>query len=679
MPSLRDIAPGLAVLAAVASAAAAAALALGVDRKLAHLERLATPAQGDAAALATDAASVLLRADRAHLAGDARVAVALYEQVLAAAGPDEPERLAAQLGLARASARLGDEGRARRALEAATIPRQRPRLPAELCGWAEQAVAAGAWADARRLLWGALALEDGPHDEESARAIAWAPLRLGDARRAEAGLGAPARRLEGGAGKKSAGRPWAAWLAAVDSSRTPALRVERQGEALLVSVEAEQAEARDLLAQLAARSGLDLPLPELPATALSAKLVRRPLPEALLVLAGAAGLDLIARPGEPLRLELPSPPGPDGIPAARARAAEAYRLGLRRGGPAAERVQLELAELERASDHQEEAAGLYRLLTGAADAQVRQRALLGLARCEAALLRFPAARDPLFKLVKDESARDLAPEALLLVAETYGSEGRDGEAEKALRHLVDAFRDVDGPTVGLARLRLGRILAAAGKHELALEALRAAAKGLPGPERIDATCAAAASLLELDRAGEAVGLLTPLLAGEETARSAAAYLLLAEAAHRTGDHLAALFALRHVEAAHGATAEARSARRLLVRELAEIGLLDQAALELEDGPSAARRELAEASLAQDEVGRARLLLAGSTDPASLLLLARCDLAAGDPRGALERLEPLGASRLGDAERSERARLVLLAEQALGRPGRAAAAFEGGKR
>lgn len=676
MASLRELIthPALALIAALASSATAVAVALRVDHRL---ERLTAPRPVDALAgpaPTSSAQELLQRADRAYVQGDLRVASALYQEALATPDAADEDKLAAQLGLARSAGRLGDQKLARKALEAAAAPNDRPHLPAELSAWAEQALGQGAFVETRRLLWGVLALGDGPADKDSLGAIAWAPLRLGDARRAEAGLAgqrAPVRTAP------DAPRPWATWLAAVDSTTPAAIRVERGPDGLRASVRAERADGATLLRQLAARGGLELDVPQLGPVAVSARLDNRPWAQALQIVAGACGLDLVPTPAHGWRVELPPPPiDAAGVAAARARSVDAYRLGLERGGETAQRAQLELAELERGADRMEDAAGMYRLLIDAADPEVRHRALLGLARSEAALLRFPRAREALFRLVRQEDARALAPEALLLVAETYSSEGKDGEAEKALRHLVNTFPEAEGPIAGLARLRLGRLLSARRDHEGALAAFQEALPLLPGQAQIDAATGIASELLGVGRPADAVAALIQLLGKQEAARSSGAYLLLAEAYHQAEDHLAALFCLEYVAREHAATAEARQAARQIPRELNEIGLADEAIAALTEAGEvpAARLEVARTCLEEGQVGRARLVLAGLEGAAAELLLARCDLELGDARAATERLEGLSPGSLNAAQRAERARLQLLAEVAGGEPARGVRAW-----
>lgn len=579
---------------------------------------------------------------------------------MASADATEADRVAARLGLARATARLGDRERSAAALSAASAPPERGQLAARLVAWAELASGAQAWEDARRLLWSALALQDGPLDEAGQRALGCALARIADADRLEAGLD-PRQRAP--IETPTEATAWSAQLAAVDSGSTPLVAVTA-GPRPVVTVRADRADALTLLRVVALRAGVAVAPPAFsPPAGVSVDLRARPVDEVLMILAGAAGLELV----DQQLVALQPPVDAAGRAAARARAAAAYRLAIKQGGPEAARAQVELADVARAADRHEEAVTLYRVVVdgrGAAP-DVQARALLGLARSEAALLRFSRARDALFRLVGRAEAKAVAPDALLLVAETYLAEGRDADAEAALRHLLSTFGDA--PHAPTAQLRLARVLAARGAHQDALVAFQAA-QG-PGVDATEAATGAARELLALDRAPEAVTTLTGLLARAEEARSASTYLLLAEADHLAGDHLAAWAVLTHVAREHAATAEAAEAERHLPRELTELGLLEEAtdALARAPGEGDAERRLLVASawLETGDLARARLAARGQDrSPALALLLVRCDLLQGDVAAATSRLSRLDGAGLDAEQRAARARLA--AEAALAR-------------
>jgi hypothetical protein len=661
MPDLRSIATQTLPAAALAAAVGAAAIGLQVVGRLGALERALAPAPRSAeVAPATSALAALRRADEAALRGELRVAAGLYEESVAAGDATEADLVVARLGLARATARLGERERSAAALSAASTPPERIRLAARLLAWAELASSAQAWSDARRLLWSALALQDGPLDEVARRSLACALARIADADRQEAGLDLRQRQPV----ETPADAPaWSAQLAAVDSASTPLVAVT-PGPRPVVTVRADRADALTLLRVVALKAGVTVAAPAFaPPAGVSVDLRERPVDEVLAILAGAIGLELADQQLVPL---LP-PVDAAGRAAARARAAAAYRLAIKQGGPEAARAQVELAEVARGADRHEEAAALYRVVTesrGAAP-EVTNRALLGLARSEAALLRFARARDALFRLVGRAEAKAVAPDALLLVAETYLAEGRDADAEAALRHLLATF--AEAPQAPLAQLRLARVLAARGAHQDALVAFQAA-EG-PGVDATEAATGAARALLALDRPQEAVTALTGLLARVEEARAASTYLLLAEADHLAGDHLAAWACLTHVAREHAATAEASEAERHLPRELTELGLLEEAtdALDRAPGDDDAERRLLVASawLETGDLARARLAARGQDrSPALALLLARCDLLQGDVAAATSRLTRLDPTGLDAEQRAARSRLA--AEAALAR-------------
>jgi hypothetical protein len=692
-----------AAAAALAGGAAAWHAARLVERGLAAPAReVAPPAAAPATTL-----DLLKSADAAAAQGDSRTAAALYEEALASPLAVK-DRLAGQLGLARARAALGDGASARNLLRVALAATGRPEEPGELVALGEAALRSGEPRDARRLFYSALALERHAPDETAKTALARAAIGIGETYRAEEGEAtpeSPPRPEAGGTAALDAGMEreiWTAWLRDVDPNAAPTASVAEEAGRRVATVRADRADALSLLALLAERSGKKLALPERPTrepgaaesnVAVTADFARVPLEVAERILAGTAGLEIAASTSAELALEAPPlARGPEGAARARAHAEAAFLAALRWTGVDASKAHLELAELARSSGRFEDAVREYHVaIAGAARGAEPARALLGLARSEAALFRFARSREPLFGLVERRDAAELAPQALMLIVDSYLGEGRDADAEKALRHLVTSFPKAR--EVPAAHLRLGRALLAESALGEALEEMRKAASTSPEPAVVtEARTAEARILLRLGQTGEARATIAALLTGED-GRTAEAYFLYAQLLHDHDDHLAALFALKQVRKRFPESAEARQATALAPREQVELGLVRDAAESLRDlesvpGDHAAvleerSLEIARAWLGAGEAGRARgqldRVLAATKTPAAavVLLAARCDAALGDHRACLATLALLEGRVLPPDVQTEVARRAGDAEAALGNAARAIDAYRTG--
>lgn len=668
-----------------------------------QLEKVRAPAAETQIATAQPR-DLVKRAD-AVVADDPRTAAALYEEAIAGLHGDErqAERLAAQLGLARARAALSEGSTARTILRAAMLSTGRPERPHDLVELAEAATKAGEHREARRLYYSALALEGRAGTVKAEReALARAALGVGETYEAEAREAPTIADAAATASTPNTDdrQTRITWLEDVDPNAAPAASVAlgERGEPR-ATVRAERSDARALLALVAERAGRRLVLPERTreeaSAGTTAELADVPLDTAVRVLAGVAGLEVAAVDSSDaaeatIRLEAPrAADGSMGRARARLSAEAAYLASLRWTGVESSRAHLQLGELAREAARFEDAIGHYKeVLSIAPRSPEASKALLGIARSESALLRFGRCRDALFQLVSRPQARDLAPAAMLLVADSYAGEGRDGDSEKSLRQLLATFPESKEAKV--ARLHLAHLLASEHQHEAALEAFRELAR--PGAEPgllAEASTGAARELLALGRPAEAASLLAPLLARRAAEdRTPEAYTLFGRALHEAGRHLPALLAFRQLHGQFVGTPEAREAAALVAREEVEVGLLDEAALALADpeaGAAAPRLELARAWLEAGQPGRARTLVdpllraAKETEGhvAVVLLAARCDEALGDPGAALRVLVSLRGRTLAPAEAAEAAGIAGRAELALGHRDRAIRAFREG--
>jgi TolA-binding protein len=682
--------------AAFSASVAGALAAFSAARKL---DRLISSEGGEKGA-ESKVETKLRRADRAMAQGEMEIAAVLYGELLATnATLSEEEKLAASLGLARVQSALGEKARARTAIRSALAFAGRAMTPEDLVELGEQALRAGAFREARRLFYSALALEDQKKgDADRTKTLARAAMRIADTYRAEARSNdseeppsaqpiAPLAAASGGIVPLER-PPWEAVLRGPDPLASPLIALEAGPKnARLATVRAEKASAESLLALFAEQVNWKLLFSESARAiahdaAVSAELSGRPIEEVFATLAGAAGLEIASGAAEgEIRLE----GRPLGAVEARERAKKAYFFALERAGADQARAHLEIGELERAAGRFEAAAAEYRaVIEHAPRSPELPLALLGLARAEAGLLRFARARDALFRLIRDPGVGELAPQALFLIAESYLGEGRDEDAEKTLRHLLASFPAAKERVA--ARRRLAQVLYGRRKYEEALDAFRAAAgESEEESDRFESALGAARCLFELGRFGESIrALASPLAKSANKARAPEAYLLLARAFHEADEHLGALFALEHIRKRFPESAEAREAESLFLRESVDLGLLRDAETRLFSAATTLRGAevlaLAKALLAAGEPARARAVLDRRVLPdeqsavPSALLRARSYLFERNAKACLRALESVRGQSLSGPERVELARLAGDAQALLGRFDCALAAY-----
>ncbi|MBL4850114.1 MAG: tetratricopeptide repeat protein [Planctomycetes bacterium] len=584
----------------------------------------------DAQTAAPGSATRFTDAEVALSRGQAALAATIYRGSLAE-GLSQDERLAANLGLAQAAARLGLEQEARSALQAALESAGRPESPRELLAMADRAYQSGAWRATRQLLSASLLLEDDPR--VNSKTLARARLRLGDTYRRES-------KEELSAESSSS---WTAWLNSIDPSAVPEVRVHTSaGGGVKVDLEAQRVGLRRVLRTLLRRLQPGTALPtdlEDVSIAVTAKLRLRPAAVVLRRLAALGGLDYELREGRHWIGPLPSSEDPDHAGWARTRARESYLRALSQDGVPAPDVHLQLAEVDLADGRTEEGIERLQALTERwPDARVCRKALLALAGAEAQMLRLARSRAALFRLLDRRDSTDLAPAAFLELARSFLAEGRDEDGERAAAHLLRAFPK--SPQVPAGRLLLGKLALDHGRLPEVIEILDPLeASENPSLRRSAVLLMAQAHLAAGDPTSGAA-LLRPLIPTSilEGQRGPEILLLYAESERAGGGTLQALLAYRTLARYHPDSAEGAKARAAIPPIRHRLGLL----------PSGSPRGMAEIEdaarswLNAGEPGRARTLLLGleSPTPPQQVLLADCELQLGRAKAALELLRAL---------------------------------------
>jgi len=465
-----------------------------------------------------------------------------------------------------------------------------------------------------------------------------------------------------------------------------------------VSIGCDRHPAIPLLREVARRAGLGFrddadPTGASEGPLLTVDLVRRSLPEAIEIVAGAAGRSVQIENGTIVLLDESAGGASGSFPRLRNRAIEAYRKAIvsLTGHPATRRAHLEIGKLLDTDGSSEAAAEEYAAYLreypaddGAPEARLR------LGRIYAHLGREQEARAQLLTLIEFHPASAFAPEAALEVAESFDRAGEVLRAIDLLRSVVNGVR-APGNVLERALERLVRLLLEHGEPDSALAALddgqRAIGADAAPPHRL--VLLRSQVLLEAGNADAAIPLLLSIPSGAPEASRAK--LLAGRSIRLRGDPLGAISTLRDARRFARDPAESIAATLELGRAY-EDACLDRLAKELYEseiqgmkGYRSARAELefalAESLLRSGECERARQLFtelkreSPFTDRA-LYGEAACHLRLGEPARARESLlSLLQKPALVGVERDAVAVLLASALSRMSEPRSATAARE----